>query len=124
MSFPKDFIVDVELVARVCHEANRILQIQSGEIPVSQPFDSAPDWQKESAMEGVHNALNGQTPQELHASWSEHKRAQGWVYGPVKDDLKKTHPCLVGYSLLPKDQKIKDFMFSAIVEAFKVGTKQ
>lgn len=124
MSFPKDFIVDVELVARVCHEANRVLQIHAGEVPISHAFDSASQDQKSSAAIGVHHALNGQTPEELHISWCETKEAQGWVYGPVKDEVEKTHPCLVPYSELPLNQKIKDHMFSAIVEAFKVGTKQ
>jgi len=117
-------MVNVELVARVCHEANRVLQIHAGEVPISPAFNEAPDWQRASAMEGVHNALNGQTPEELHASWCVSKYSQGWVHGSVKDDVKKTHPCLVLYSELPLEQKIKDHMFSAIVEAFKVGTKQ
>lgn len=111
-------LIPTNLVARVVHEANRVLQAQTGE-EVSLPYDEAPQWQKDSAFIGIHEALDGKTPEELHAGWCKVKVDAGWVYGETKDAEKKTHPCLVPYSDLPEDQRIKDHMFSAIVNAFK-----
>lgn len=104
-------------VARVCHEANRELQLIQGDPAVSPHWDDAAAWQRLSAVEGVAHARAGATPEQLHESWCDFKRADGWVYGPVKDEDAKTHPCLVPYSELPPEQRIKDALFSAIVGA-------
>jgi hypothetical protein len=109
--------IPTDLVARVVHEANRVLQEQTGE-EVSPPYDAAPQWQKDSAYLGIQEAVAGKNPEELHESWCEVKVQDGWVFGPVKDADKKTHPCLVPYSQLSESQRIKDHMFSAIVKAF------
>lgn len=108
----------IELVARVVHEANRVLQAQTGE-EVSPTYDEAPEYQKSSTISGIQAALDGSTPEGLHNSWCDAKVADGWVYGPEKDAEKKTHPCLVHYNHLPEGQKVKDEMFLAIVNAFK-----
>ncbi|GGO63147.1 RyR domain-containing protein [Nonomuraea cavernae] len=117
---PKDpsMKVYVTTIARVCHEANRVLQIAQGDPAPSPHWADAPDWQRESAIKGVEAALSGATPQELHESWCEVKRADGWMYGPVKDEAAKTHPCLVPYSNLPEAERVKDHLFYAIVCAF------
>lgn len=106
----------VESTARLCHEANRILQLHSDGDVISPTWNAAPDWQKESSREGVRKALQGQTPEQLHESWLEFKLKDGWVYGVEKDEYKKTHPCMVRYEDLPEDQQIKDDMFHAIVQ--------
>jgi hypothetical protein len=111
--------MSVNLIARVVHEANRVIQDATGDPAVSPPYDEAPQWQKDSTFLGIHEAFSGKTPEELHESWSVQKIADGWVYGEVKDSEKKTHPCLVSYSELPEEQKLKDYMFAAIVKAFK-----
>ena len=41
--------------------------------------------------------------------------AEGWVWGPVKDFDKKTHPCLIPYSKLPLEQQRKDAIFQGVV---------
>lgn len=114
-------MIDIEKIAHVCHEANRALQVTSGEDEVSPHFMEAPEWQVQSAFEGVTAALEGQTPEQLHESWSAAKTRDGWVFGPVKDARTKTHPCLVPYGELPEDQRIKDAVFQAIVRAFAVA---
>ena len=111
-------MIDIEKIAHVCHEANRALQVTSGEIDVSPHFMEAPEWQVQSAYEGVSAALEGQTPEQLHESWCAGKIRDGWTFGPVKDAATKTHPCLVPYADLPEDQRIKDAVFQAIVRAF------
>jgi hypothetical protein len=104
-------------IARVCHEANRALQHVIDEPAPSPSWDDAPEWQRESAVEGVRAAFDGATPEQLHDAWSEHKRREGWVYGPEKDAERLTHPCLVSYDELPSEQRSKDALFAAIVHA-------
>lgn len=106
-----------EDIARICHEANRALQIIQGDPAPSPTWDDAPEWQRTSAVEGVAQALAGKGPEELHESWCEFKRTDGWVFGEAKDVDAKTHPCLVAYEDLPAEQQLKDHVFGAIVEA-------
>lgn len=78
-------------------------------------WDAAPEWQRISALTGVDAVFAGKTPEQLHESWCDEKRATGWVYGVTKDAEAKTHPCLVPYSALPEFQKKKDILFSSAV---------
>lgn len=84
-------------------------------------WDEAEDWQRESAIKGVQFKLDnpeaGNSAQ--HEAWLKDKEAEGWVYGPVKDPIKKEHPCMVPYDELPEEQKKKDALFSSIVNALK-----
>lgn len=107
------------LTARVCHEANRAIQLNAGDPNPSPKWDDAPKWQKKSAVNGVVKALNGVTPEDLHQSWCDEKVADGWKYGKVKDAEAKTHPCLVNYDQLPEEQKLKDHVFKSIVDTFR-----
>lgn len=43
-----------------------------------------------------------------HEIWSESRMKEGWVYGPVRDDIKKHHPCLIPYEALPESEKEYD----------------
>ncbi|WP_205626241.1 RyR domain-containing protein [Enterobacter bugandensis] len=107
----------VDVIARTCHEANRAYCQSLGD-DSQKPWDDAPEWQKESARNGVLFHLNGDHgPEASHESWLAEKRAQGWKYGPVKDPEAKEHPCFVPYSELPPEQKAKDYIFRAIVHA-------
>lgn len=106
----------VEQIAQVCHEANRAWCEVNGD-DSQLPWDQAEPWQRDSAIEGVQKALDGATPEELHASWCESKEADGWTYGEVKDGEAKTHPCLVPYDELPEEQRRKDYLFRGVVHA-------
>jgi hypothetical protein len=109
-------VTTTEQIARVCHEANRAWCAANGDL--SQPaWDDAPDWQRESAIAGVDGARRGNTPEQSHESWSQHKLADGWRYGATKDPDAKTHPCLVSYAELPPEQRLKDHLFVGIVAA-------
>jgi hypothetical protein len=111
--------LNIELIARVVHQANRVMQLQAGEEELSPEWDKAPEWQKESAIKGIAVALAGPSAAQMHEAWMNDKIADGWVYGEVKDAEKKTHPCLVPYLKLPPEQRMKDYMFREIVLAFK-----
>lgn len=90
-------------IARVCHDANRAPQLATGDPAPSPPWDDAPQWQRDSAIDGVRQARAGATPEELHQAWCDFKTRDGWTYGPVKDAETKTHPCPVPYAELPAD---------------------
>lgn len=107
-----------EQIARVCHEVNRAYCESQGDH--SQPaWPDAPTWQQHSAYMGVRGILNGTIthPEQSHESWLAVKRADGWVYGPVKDPERKVHPCMVPYAELPPAQQVKDALFFAVVTA-------
>ena len=108
----------VEDIARVCHEANRVYCRTIGDLS-QLAWDDAPQWQRDSVIEGVGHLLAGPSagPEDSHRNWMAHKYESGWVYGPVKDAEAKTHPCLVPYHLLPEEQRRKDALFQAIVRA-------
>jgi hypothetical protein len=111
--------VDPEIIARVCHEAHRALQVELGEEAISPPWDDAPEWLRNGTLLGVNEALNGAGPGELHEAWCGQRFADGWTYGPVKDERAKTHPLLRDYDLLPSEQRAKDELFAAIVSALR-----
>lgn len=110
--------VNVEKIARICHETNRAYCQTLGD-DSQAPWDDAPEWQKESARQGVRFSIDNpeSTPQASHESWLAVKVADGWKHGPVKDTEKKEHPCFLPYADLPEDQKRKDVLFQAIVKA-------
>lgn len=108
--------MDIEQIARVVHEANGSYCASLGDFSQTS-WDEAPAWQRESAIAGVNAMLDGsaKSSEQQHELWSQHKLAEGWVYGAEKNAEAKTHPCLVPYSELPREQQKKDALFRAIV---------
>lgn len=121
-------MLDNAKIAKVCHEANRAYCETIGDHTQPQ-WDAAPIWQRESAMKGVEfhlsNLASGidPSPSASHDSWLEEKRVAGWKFGPVKDAGKKEHPCFLPYEQLPVEQRLKDYIFSAICRAFYEAEK-
>lgn len=108
----------VEHAARMAHEANRGYCEFLGDY--SQPaWESAPQWQKDSAKNGVRAIAADPTltPRKSHEGWMKQKTEEGWTYGPVKEPDIKEHPCMVPYDYLPTAQRAKDYIFGAIVRA-------
>lgn len=105
-------------IAQVAHEANAAYCRTIGD-DSQLPWGSAPDWQRESAITGVafHRDNPDASPSHAHESWLKEKLDAGWKYGPVKDPIKKEHPCYVQYDQLPAEQKLKDTLFIAVVRA-------
>lgn len=108
----------IEQVAQVCHEVNRAFCIAMDDFS-QMGWDNAPEWQRESAIKGVEfhitNPLAG--PAASHESWMEQKLFDGWKYGEVKDSEAKTHPCIVDFEELPKEQQAKDYLFRQVVHS-------
>lgn len=112
---------DVEKIAKVTHEVNRAYCLALGD--TSQPsWENAPEWQKQSAINGVlfHLQNPDAKPSHSHECWLAEKETAGWKYGPEKDAEYKEHPCMVPYEQLPVEQKAKDYLFSAVVRELKI----
>ena len=112
--------MNIESIAKTCHEVNRAYCKSIGDD--SQPtWEEAPDWQKQSAVNGVKFHLENPNagPAASHESWLAEKERDGWKYGPVKNQEIKEHPCFVPYAELPKEQQAKDALFISVVHALK-----
>lgn len=118
---------DVAKIAAVCHEANRTYCKYVMD-DLSQPsWEEAPQWQRDSAIDGVQKALNGRRlfnkydsrgdGQISHENWMEQKLRAGWRWGPVKDPEKKEHPSLLPYNSLTAEERRKDVLFLSICMA-------
>lgn len=112
--------ISIESIARACHEANKALCESVGDTS-QKHWDDAEQWQRESSVTQVKFVLANPDAKQsmLHDSWSQEKKDAGWVYGPVKDTVAKTNPCLVPFDELPPEQKAKDVLFIAVVDAMK-----
>ena len=56
-----------------------------------------------------------------HENWSRMRMAEGWRYGPGRDDEKKEHPGLVPYEALPESEK--DYDRATAMNALKLILK-
>jgi hypothetical protein len=112
--------MNIEQIAKTCHEVNKAFCESIGDF--SQPsWDDAPQWQKESAVNGVnfHLANHDSKPYDSHNNWMSEKLKDGWKFGEVKNPETKEHPCMVAYEELPKEQQTKDSLFIAVVRSFE-----
>ena len=53
-------------------------------------------------------ALTEQIAENVHEVWAAARIAEGWTYGPRRDDQTKQTPCLVPYADLPEEEKAYD----------------
>ena len=60
----------------------------------------------------------------MNDAWLDEKRREGWKYGAIKDPAKKEHPCFVPYDDLPREQKMKDDLFTRTVRAIADALKR
>lgn len=110
----------INKIAKTCHEVNKAFCECIGDFSQTS-WVEAPDWQKESAVNGVNFHLEDptRTPEDSHINWLKVKEADGWIFGEIKNAEKKTHPCMVPYDQLPNAQQTKDALFVAVIRAMK-----
>lgn len=46
--------------------------------------------------------------ENAHEVWAKARKEEGWTYGTVRDDVKKRHPDLLPYNILPDSEKEYD----------------
>lgn len=68
-----------------------------------QPIDTSDIKLPEELM-----PLAEQMAKNVHEVWSQTRIAQGWTYGPERNDDAKKHPCLLPYEQLPEEEKVYD----------------
>lgn len=109
-----------EQIAEMAHENNRAYCHALGDYSLL-PWRMTPENIKNSAVDGVAYHINNpdSTPEQSHNNWLKFKVADGWVYGEVKDSDKKVHPCMVPYGQLPLEQRVKDYLFVAVVDTLR-----
>ena len=52
--------------------------------------------------------LTERLAENAHDLWAAQRIAQGWRFGPHRDDVQKLHPCLVPYADLPDSEREYD----------------
>ena len=52
--------------------------------------------------------LTERLAENAHDIWARQRLAEGWRFGPRRDDARKEHPCHVSYSELPDSEKEYD----------------
>ncbi len=78
-----------------------------------QPIDTSDVQLSEEILE-----LTEQLAENAHNVWARRRLAEGWRYGPRRDEDKKQHPSLVPYEDLPESEK--EYDRSTAMETLKV----
>jgi hypothetical protein len=109
-----------EDIAKVSYQVNQAYCESLGDFSFG-PWEDAPEWQRAANRAGVnfHLCHPEALPSASHESWLAMKEADGWKYGPFKDEALRLHPCMVPFEALPQSQQSKDFLCKAVVESLK-----
>ncbi|MBQ8652628.1 MAG: Ryanodine receptor Ryr [Alistipes sp.] len=70
---------------------------------IPQPIDT-----KEVMLPVELTELVEAMAKNVHEVWAETRIAQGWTYGPERNDQLKHHPCLIPYEELPEEEREYD----------------
>jgi hypothetical protein len=109
-----------EAVAQVAHEAVRGMQNILDDLCPSPPWACLEADARDSAVEGVRVARAGASPRSLHEAWVRRKTLEGWIHGPSKDPVLRTHPNIVPWDELLPGERDKDVLFLMVVTALTV----
>jgi hypothetical protein len=77
-----------------------------------QPIDTSSVKLDEEILE-----LTERLAENTHDLWAQRRLAEGWRYGPERDQARKEHPSLVPYEKLPESEK--EYDRSAALETWK-----
>lgn len=98
----------LDRAARICHLCWVSYQLGAG-----QGYNLEPDANDLASHRDAIAAILANptmTAAENHENWMRFRQSEGWVWGPVKDKEKKTHPDLVPFDQLPDVEQRKDTM--------------
>ena len=70
-----------------------------------KPYNPKPIDLSDVVLTEELNELREAIAENAHDVWAVERQAQGWTYGPYRDDTKKETPCMVPYSQLPDSEK-------------------
>lgn len=59
----------------------------------------------------------------VHEVWAAGRWAEGWRYGPVRDEARREHPCMVPYEALPEAERDYDrrTAFETLKTIYRLG---
>ena len=63
----------------------------------------------------MHYMITEDVARAVHAAWMDARKAEGWTYGPKRNDETKQSPCLVPYDDLPENEKAYDYITAKAV---------
>lgn len=108
----------VQVMAQLVHATLSHWASLHGQAPFPD-WEHAPDWMQSATHKSVQYALDNPkcTSGDLHEAWSQARTAEGWIYGPVKNETAKTHPMLIDFDKSPEFEKRKDALLIAIVRS-------
>lgn len=109
----------VERRAQFVYDAARLAAVAANAPIVPEPWAMREEPFKVQFREVIERQCGEQrsrSPEELHGGWMQAYIEMGWVYGPVRDTKQKTHPDLVPYADLQKQEQDKDAVFVALCE--------
>jgi RyR domain len=72
-----------------------------------QPYTPRPVDTSKVSLADIQTLLED-LARNAHEIWAQKRIQDGWVYGPQRDDARRTHPCLVPYEQLPESEKEYD----------------
>lgn len=107
-----------EKLAELIYEATRVEAEWSKRSIVPEKWSERGDKFRKQFVEIIDKYLKYDklpTPSEAHQSWMDAYYKMGWTYGDVRDTAKKTHPDLLPFDELTKDEQDKDAIFLAFV---------
>jgi hypothetical protein len=123
---PKQEIKKKEKIARLIYEATRVEARWSNRSIVPEPWEKRDEKFRKQFVDIIDKYLllkELPTPKEAHNSWMEAYFKMGWKFGKQRDVVKKTHPDLLPFDRLPKDERDKDAIFLSFVWLIKSLTK-
>jgi len=113
---------DKERMAILVYEITRLESLLAARSIVPEPWYARDDAFRKQFIECVEKYMNMKqlpTPEEAHDNWVQAYKDMGWKYGPIRDSEEKTHPDMVPFEKLPKDEQDKDAIFLAVIELVK-----
>ncbi len=108
--------------ARLIYEATRIEAEWSERSIVPEQWKRRDEKFKKQFVNIINKYLLKEklpTPEEAHQSWMDSYFKMGWKYGKKRNIIKRTHPDLLPFNELPKDERDKDAIFLVFVWLMK-----
>lgn len=114
-----DCLILNSAIARTVHEANRAWNVHLADPAPDPPWDALPEWHQQMIIDRIILIRMGYGVTAIHEEWVEYMTGRGWQLGDVKDPASTppTHPCLKSWSLLPREQQVKDILAIGIVKS-------
>jgi hypothetical protein len=113
-----DEVIEVAC-ARHAWETNRAFCSALGADTV--PWEFAQHEWRDKMRSTVKFVLDGGTAESKHGKWCENMRADGWSYGPEKNEQYKHHPMLQEWEKLSHTQRIKEELVVASINAMALA---